>query len=274
MLNALEERILRYIISQNQNSNRSVAVRFEDVSLEDTIETIKLLANKGLVRNCSSLIGASAMLLPSGKYYFEQQEKAMYGVYYDKIKLIDSYIEQLQAIKTVSNTSTVATSTDQSNITKLINEVTSAFRDEFPKGTLQSISISLSNLPDNACISNYYNEIDVVIACLKKIAADTKIMATKGDGIQVINNVSQSQTQSQSIEITFSQVLSDVQNKGLSDEDLVKLTKLLTEFENERKRKNKTSLWDKAKNVLKYLFDKSVEIGIAVLPYIVGAFNK
>ena len=151
--------------------------------------------------------------------------------------------------------------------------MTSAFRDEFPKDTLQSISISLGYLPDNACISNYYNEIDEVIACLKKIVCDIKITATRGNGIQVINNVNQSQSQSQSIEITFSQVLNDVQNKGLSDEDLVKLTKLLTEFENERKSKKKSSLWEKAKNVLKYLCDKSVEIGIAVLPYIVSAIN-
>ena len=87
-------------------------------------------------------------------------------------------------------------------------------------------------------------------------------------------NQSQIQSQSQSIEITFSQVLSDVQNKGLSAEDMVELTKLLTEFENERQSKKKPSLWDKAKNVLKYLCDKSIEIGIAVLPYIVGALNK
>lgn len=113
----------------------------------------------------------------------------------------------------------------------------------------------------------------MVIACLKKILADTKITAKKGNGIQVINNVSQNQSQSQSMEITFSQVLSDIQDKGLSDEDLGKLTKLLTEFENERRNKNKTSLWEKAKNVFKYLFDKSVEIGIAVLPYIVGAIK-
>lgn len=273
MLNTLEERILRYIISQNRNSNRSIAVCFEDVSLEETIETLKSLANKGLVRNCSSLIGASAMLLPSGKYYFEQQEKAMYGVYYDKIKLIESYIEQLQALKVLKDPNSVATSEESYKIEHLIREVITAFNDELTKDTIQSFNVALGFMPDNVCIASYYNEIDRAIACLKKIAADTKIMATKGDGIQVINNVSQSQTQSQSIEITFSQVLSDVQNKGLSDEDLVKLTKLLTEFENERKSKNKTSLWDKAKNVLKYLFDKSVEIGIAVLPYIVGAIK-
>lgn len=271
MLNPLEERILQYIISQNTNT--SVSVKFADISDEDTIEAIKSLADKGLVRNCSSLTGASAMILQSGKYYFEQQEKSMYGVYYDKIKLIEDYVAQLQALKKVKNTSVAASSEERGDITKVINEVTSAFRDEFPKDTLQSISFALGYMPENACISNYYNEIDVVIACLKKILADTKITATKGNGIQVINNVNQSQTQSQSIEITFSQVMNDVQNKGLSDEDLVKLTKLLTEFENERRNKNKTSLWEKAKNVLKYLFDKSVEIGIAVLPYMVGAIK-
>lgn len=114
-----------------------------------------------------------------------------------------------------------------------------------------------------------------------KIYADTILQekikpktASKSSPSVIINNTnSQSQTQSQSIEISFSQVLSDVQNKGLSDEDLVKLTKLLTEFENERQSKKKTSLWDKAKNVLKFLIDKSVEIGIAVLPYIVGAIK-
>lgn len=271
MLNPLEERILQYVISQNTNT--SVSVKFADISNEDTIEAIKSLANKGLVRNCSSLTGASAIVLQSGKYYFEQQEKNMYGVYYDKIKLIDDYIAQLQALKKVKNTSAVASSEERGDITKVINEVTSAFRDEFPKDTLQSISIALGYMPESACISNYYNEIDVVIACLKKIVADTKIIATKGNGIQVINNVSQNQSQSQSVEITFNQVLSDIQDKGLSDEDLGKLTKLLTEFENERKKKSKISLWDKAKNVLKYLFDKSVEIGIAVLPYIVNAIK-
>ena len=44
--------------------------------------------------------------------------------------------------------------------------------------------------------------------------------ASKSSPSVIINNTNnQSQTQSQSIEITFSQVLSDVQNKGLSDED-------------------------------------------------------
>ena len=275
MLNTLEERILQYIISQNQNSNRSVAVRFDGVSLEDTIESIKSLTNKGLVRNCSSLIGASAMLLRRGKYYFEQKEKTMYGVYYDKIKLIESYIEQLQALK-LKDSNSVATQEESYRIEHLIREVITAFNDELSKETVQSFNVSLGFMPDNVCTSSYYNEIDRAIACLKKIAADTKIAATKGDGIQfnISQNQSQIQSQSQSIEITFSQVLSDVQNKGLSAEDMVELTKLLTEFENERQSKKKPSLWDKAKNVLKYLCDKSIEIGIAVLPYIVGALNK
>lgn len=68
MLNPLEERILQYIISQNNNT--SVSIKFDDISNEDTIEAIKSLADKGLVRNCSSLTGASAMILQSGKYYF------------------------------------------------------------------------------------------------------------------------------------------------------------------------------------------------------------
>lgn len=108
------------------------------------------------------------------------------------------------------------------------------------------------------------------------LQAETKPKTTSKSSPAVIihNTNSQSQSQNQTIEITFNQVLSDVQNKGLSDEDFAKLTKLLMEFENERQSKKKTSLWDKAKNVLKYLCDKSVEIGIAVLPYIIGALNK
>lgn len=271
MLSSLEERILRYIISQN--TNKSVSVRFDDISLDYIIQSIKSLENKGLVLNCSSLGGASAILLSSGKYYFEQQEKTMFGVYYDKIQLIECYIEKLQALKNIKAPNTIASSEEQNSIKQLISEAISAFRDELPKDTIQSINISLGYMPNNSPISNYYNEIDILTACLRKISADTKIMATKGDGIQVINNVSQSQSQSQSIEISFSEVLSVIQNKGLSDEDLVKLTTLLTEFENERKSKNKTSLWDKAKNVLKYLFDKSVEIGMVVLPYIASSLK-
>lgn len=98
--------------------------------------------------------------------------------------------------------------------------------------------------------------------------------ARKSSPLVTINNTNyQKQSQSQTVEITFSQVLSDIQNKGLSNEDFAQLTKLLTEFENERNSKKKSSLWEKAKNVLKYICDKSIEIGIAVLPYIVNAIK-
>lgn len=71
----------------------------------------------------------------------------MYGVYYDKIKLIEDYVAQLQALKKVKNTSAAASSEERGDITKVINEVTSAFRDEFPKDTLQSISFALGYMP-------------------------------------------------------------------------------------------------------------------------------
>lgn len=89
----------------------------------------------------------------------------------------------------------------------------------------------------------------------------------------ISNNNYQNQEQSQSVEIMFSQLLGDLQNQGLSDTEFIEITKQLIELENERKKNDKKSVWEKAKGILKYLLDKSIQIGVAVLPYIASAIK-
>ena len=258
MLNPLEERILRHIISQN--TEQSVPIHFDDVPLSDAISAVKSLAAQGYVLYCCGLNNAAAILQQKGKYYFEQKEQEMYGAYYDKIKLIEKHIAKLEAIKT---------SSDQSAICQAINEVFSAFNKDLPTNVVTDVRTILGLLRTaKAGPENYIEEVDKVIAALENVMAEIKIEASRQAVPQFIITQNQSQSQNQSVEISLNQVIREVQNIGLSPEETLALIKALNEFDDARKKKDKPSLWEKAKNVLKYIFDKSIEVGIAVLPYI------
>ena len=55
---------------------------------------------------------------------------------------------------------------------------------------------------------------------------------------------------------------------SLSDEEKQKLSKLITEFENEKE--SKEGVWKKAKAILAFLLDKGVDVFIAVIPYVLN----
>lgn len=73
--------------------------------------------------------------------------------------------------------------------------------------------------------------------------------------------------------ITFEQtiqVIENIPNDILSKEDKEILNGKLASL-SAIKEKDKASKWEKAKEILKWIADKSVDVGIAALPYIVGA---
>lgn len=60
----------------------------------------------------------------------------------------------------------------------------------------------------------------------------------------------------------------------LSNCDKEKIKEYLYSLEGIKATKDKNKFWNKAKELLKYLLDKGIEVGIAVLPYILGGLQQ
>ena len=159
------------------------------------------------------------------------------------------------------------------DVIKFDKSISSIANDSISHKSTLDFDIYEENSIADEVIDGLIHRLKIYCDSILQVESKPKIASKSSPSVIIHNTNNQSQSQNQTIEITFSQVLNDVQGKGLSDVDFAKLTKLLMEFENERQSKKKTSLWDKAKDVLKYLCDKSVEIGIAVLHYIIGALK-
>ena len=86
------------------------------------------------------------------------------------------------------------------------------------------------------------------------------------------SNQSQVQSTSNNISITIENTISkidEIPEETLSADDKEKLKEYLYSLEGMRASKNKTKFWDKAKEVLKFIADKSADTAIALLPYII-----
>ena len=72
------------------------------------------------------------------------------------------------------------------------------------------------------------------------------------------------------VHITLSQTIQALNKTSLSKNELAEITQMLAELE-ESNGKQKNTVWGKAKKILAWLGDKAVDVGIAVLPYIMAA---
>lgn len=72
------------------------------------------------------------------------------------------------------------------------------------------------------------------------------------------------------VTVTLSQTIQELNKTSLSKAEFAEIMQMLVELENS-KGKHKNTAWDKAKRILAWLGDKAVDVGIAVLPYIVSA---
>ena len=72
------------------------------------------------------------------------------------------------------------------------------------------------------------------------------------------------------VHITLSQTIQALHKTSLSKNELAEITQMLAELE-ESKGKQKNTVWGKTKKILAWLGDKAVDVGIAVLPYIMAA---
>jgi len=88
------------------------------------------------------------------------------------------------------------------------------------------------------------------------------------DKITIQNNMSATQTQNQTVSISFEDVTSQIKNMtSLSDTETMEILSKIEEIEAIIKGKdNKKAKWSKLKPFLTWLADKSVDVGLTLLP--------
>lgn len=121
-------------------------------------------------------------------------------------------------------------------------------------GDIEKLKAKLSNYRDNL-------ELELSRATAKKA----------GPTFNISQNNSNSATSNSSI--SFEQTLKEINaldESVFSEDEKELLQGKLFSIENLKKEgADKNKLWDKAKNIIGWLLDKSVDVGIAALPYII-----
>lgn len=97
-----------------------------------------------------------------------------------------------------------------------------------------------------------------------KISCNVEVASNPGQVINVNTNVS--------VNITLDQALENVNKAQLSEEDKDYIKEQLAVVS--VKKGNKEKVWEAAKGLIKWLGDKSVEAGIAALPYITSLIGQ
>lgn len=185
----------------------------------------------------------------------------------EKIRMIDDYIQKLDnAIKA-----------KDSNLAKQIqHEVIAVYENEILEIRKGLNAYSVSNFYSK-CSPNYISDAEVLKAKLNNYKLNLAAWLVKpfndGSGsVQVTQTVQQDVKNT--IAITLEQIITNVNSLPssiLSDEDKEILCGKLATLSAE---KSKESKWEKAKGILKWMADKSVDVGIATLPFIIQALNN
>ena len=147
---------------------------------------------------------------------------------------------------------------------KLITEIVATFDNEIKDITSGLDSYSIVRLYGSNKPCDYIGDLQLLKTKLRNYLATIELNST--------NIKNQGQTfninQTVSVNISFEQTIENIDKlsgKNLSDDEKEKLITDLTKL---KLAKDKNKIWDNAKNILKWIADKSVEVGIAALPYI------
>lgn len=105
----------------------------------------------------------------------------------------------------------------------------------------------------------------------KKPLQTTSKMTEQGTTININNNNINSNTNI--ITVTLSQTIQQLEQTDLTKEELSVIMQMLTELEN-LKGKKKDTIWEKVKKIMAWLADKTVDVGIAIVPYLLSALAK
>ena len=181
-----------------------------------------------------------------------------------KIEWINGYISKCNKVIQEKNTSEAE---------GLQRNIISVFSPELPKmGAYLDRGNRITGVVD------YISNIEILRDILSNYVLNMRSGLYKP--FQKEAGISLQQTNTQSSENTFSVTVSleqtihyinQLPESALSTDDKVLLTWKLAQISVE---KEPESRWEKAKGALKWIADKSVEVGIAALPYIVEALKK
>lgn len=195
----------------------------------------------------------------------------------NKLEFIYSYIEQCNKIiiskdyEAAKTLQTEIISTFENEINNIKNELDNYSMAGFFQsnrkvdylGDLKLLKQKLENYYFNIQEENQKREYELEIARLSQ-----PILTASAEANQTVNNC---------IEISFSnllQNLDELSEDKLSNNDKERIKELLFSLEGVKAAKDKVKFWEKAKDLLKYLLDKGVEVAIAILPYLLNGLQE
>jgi len=186
----------------------------------------------------------------------------------NKIELIQEYIDKCEAVMSSNN----------HNEAKILQqEIVVVFKSEIP-----SIIDKLSNYSGGGRGKDFMDDLRILKPKLTNYVCNIKEEHSKREHelelvrlnqLHISTHVEANPTQNQTLNATITlnntiKQIDDIPEDSLSENSKDELKELLYSLEGIKGTKNKGKTWDKAKEILKFLVDKSADTAIAVLPYI------
>jgi len=194
----------------------------------------------------------------------------------DKIELIEKYIKRCDECEKLKNPV-------QANA--LIEEIVAVFNSEIPDITYRLKSFEYGKLDE----LDYFDDISILKAKLvnykttlaleeQKRKDELKKLRLQQSIISIQNNstsMSISNATNQA-NITLETVIENINNieEKLSQEELGTLISLLTSLDMAKKKNDKSKTQEKYSDIMKFIADKTIQVGIAVLPYVMKAIQQ
>lgn len=201
--------------------------------------------------------------------------------------MVDNYMRNEKIKQDINRISEVVNRNQLDEMREVYREMYSTYKSEIPglddKGTLHPLwdgSIDIHNLyvdssqrlPRKELTDNYKKNL-VIIRSKLMLLAPVEDNKNTGNGVNVHihndNTSSATNTVKMEINISYSDVKKQVENMedslGYDEVQVIKakIDELEAIIESSARRSEK---WNKAKAIGKWIFDKSVDVGIAILP--------
>jgi hypothetical protein len=196
----------------------------------------------------------------------------------NKLDFIKSYIERCEEV-IASNNYTVAE--------ELQNEIIGVFGSEIPDIYNMLDNYSTLGFDDSNENVNFIGDIKLIKKKLEnyyfniqenieKMKNDLKLARLKQPQVLAHAESNPVQTATVNVTITIEQTIFKVDSipeEKLLSADKGSLKEMLYSLDGIKNSKNKSKYWDKAKEVLKFIADKGIDVAIAVLPYVLTGLN-
>lgn len=185
-----------------------------------------------------------------------------------KTDLIDKYLKEIEL---------VISANDEKKAYELEKKIHSIYAHEikwFPNGLDKYYNGEGSYIDDLKIIEekliNYKADIEMQE---NQLTNQIKYLELQKSNVNIHNNNYNENNNSlkSDINITIENVLDNIKKLNediLSNDEKEKLEEMISSIEVYKNSKDKSKVMDKIGKVLKYLGDKSVEVGIAILPYL------